>query len=54
MPCLAARPKPASQPFFTPQPSTLWDSSEGKKWYFTVSKNVSNGVVEVLVLVVTE
>ena len=23
-----ARPKPASQSFFTPQPSTLWDSSE--------------------------
>src|SRR5208282_285320 len=28
MPYLVARPKPASQHFFTPQPSTLWDSSE--------------------------
>jgi hypothetical protein len=28
MPYLVARPKPASQPFFTPQPSTLWVSSE--------------------------
>jgi hypothetical protein len=28
MPHLVARPKPASQLSFTPQPSTLWDSNE--------------------------